>query len=87
MHLVFCCFRDGESTESTVEIDRLKRLVQSSETTFDRNTTAFDVLQWLTKSCLLDSTPYLCLHLKLYLTIGVSIACSERSFSKLKMIK
>ena len=73
--------------ELAVEIDRFKRLVRSSETTFDRNATAFDVLQWLAKSHLLDSTPYLCLCLKLYLTIGVSIASCERSFSKLKMIK
>ena len=61
--------------------------MRSSETTFDRNATAFDVLQWLAKSCLLDSTPYLCLSLKFYLTIGISIASCERSFSKLKMIK
>ena len=61
--------------------------MRSSETTFDRNATAFDVLQWLAKSCLLDSTPYLCLCLKLYLTIGVSIASCERRFAKLKMIK
>ena len=74
-------------SELAVEIDRFKRLVLSSETTFDRNATAFDVLQWLENSCLLDSTPYLCLCLKLYLTIGVSIASCERSFSKLKMIK
>ena len=64
-----------------VEIDRFK-----SETTFDRNATAFDVLQWLVKLCLLDSTPYLWFCLKLYLTIDVSIANCERSFSKLKMI-
>ena len=74
-------------SELAVEIDRFKRLVLSRETTFDRNATEFDVLQWLVKSCLLDSTPYLCLYLKLYLTIGVSIASCERSFSKLKMIK
>ena len=29
--------------ELTVEIDRFKRLLRSSETTFDRNATAFDV--------------------------------------------
>ena len=40
--------------ELAVEIDRFKRRVRSSETTFDRNATAFDVLQWLAKSCLLD---------------------------------
>ena len=69
-----------------METDRFKRLVRSNETTFDGNATTFDVLQWLAKSYLLDLTPYLCLCLKLYLTIGVSIASCERSFSKLKMI-
>ena len=54
-------------SELAVEIDRFKRLVLNSETTFDRNATALDVLQWLVKSCLLNSTPYLCLCLKLYL--------------------
>ena len=67
-------------SELAVEIDRFKRLVRSSET-------KFDILQWLAKSCLHDSTPYLCLCLKLYLTVGVSIASCERSFSKFKMIK
>ena len=52
-----------------------------------RNATAFDILQWLAKSCLLDSTPYLCLCLKLQVTIGVTIASCKRSFSKPKMIK
>ena len=70
-----------------MEVERFKRLVQSSETSFDRNATEFDVLQWLAKSCLLDSTPYLCLCRKLYFDIGVAIASCERSFSKLKMIK
>ena len=70
-----------------MEIDRFKRLVQSSETMFDRIATVFDVLQWLAKPCLPDSIPYLCLRLKFYLTIGVSIASCERSLSKLNMIK
>ena len=69
-------------SELAVEIDRFKRLVRSSETTFYRNATAFDVLRWLAKSCVLDSTPYLCLGLTLNLTIGVSIASCERSFPK-----
>jgi len=38
-----------------VEIDRFKRLVRSSGTTFERSATAIDVLQWLTCCCLLDS--------------------------------
>ena len=70
-----------------MEIDEFKRLVQGNETSFDRNATEFDVLQWLAKSCLLDSKPYLCLCLKLYFAVGVSILSCEKSFSKLKMIK
>ena len=70
-----------------MKIDRFKRLMRSSATMFDRIATAIDVLQWLAKSCLHDSTPYLSLCLKLFLTIGVSIASCERSFSKLKIIK
>ena len=61
--------------------------MRSSEIIFDRNATAFDVLQWLAKSCLFDSTPYLWLRMKLCFTVCVLIASCERSFSNLKMIK
>jgi len=44
-----------------VEIERFKRLVQSSGSTFQSNATALDVLQWLSERELRDSTPYLCL--------------------------
>ena len=52
-------------SELIVEIDRFKRLVRSSGTTFERSATAIDVIQRLT-NCLLNSTPYLCLCLKPY---------------------
>ena len=35
-------------SELIVEIDRFKRLVQSSGTTFERSATAIDVSSWLT---------------------------------------
>ena len=38
-------------------------------------------------TCDFHLTPYLCLYLKLYLTIGVSIASCKRSFSMFKLIK
>ena len=60
-----------------MEIDRCKWLVRSSGTTFESSATAIDVSQWLTCCHLIDSTAYLCLCLKRYLTIGVSIACYE----------
>ena len=73
--------------ELTYKIARFNRLVQSSGTAFQSDATALDVLQWLTKYRLCESTPYLFLCLKLYLTVAVSIASCERSFSKLKLIK
>jgi len=50
-------------SELPIEIERFKRLVQSSGSAFQRNATALDVLQWLTERRLRDSTPYLCLCL------------------------
>ena len=64
----------------TNEIARFNRLVQSSGTAFQSDATALDVLQWLTKYRLCESTPYLFLSLKLYLTFAVSIASCKRSF-------
>ena len=78
---------DVNFSELTYEIARFKRLVQSSGTVFQSDATALDVLQWLTKYRLCESTSYLFLCLKLYLTVAVSIASCKRSFSKLKLIK
>ena len=78
---------DANFSELTYEIARFKRIIQSSGTVFQSDATALDVLQWLTKYRLCESTPYLFLCLKLYLTVAVSIASCERSFSKLKLIK
>ena len=78
---------DVNFSELTHEIARFKRLVQSSGTAFQSDATALDVLQWLNKYRLCESTPYLFLCLKLYLTVAVSIASCKRSFSKLNLIK
>ena len=77
---------DVNFSQLTLEITSLNRLVQSSGTAFQSNATGLDVLQWLTKYCLRESTSYLFLCLKLYLTDAVSIASCERSFSNLKLI-
>ena len=78
---------DVNFSELTYEIARFKRLIQSIGTAFQSDATALDMLQRLTKYSLCESTPYLFLCLKLYLTVTVSIASCERSFSKLKLIK
>ena len=78
---------DVNSTELKLEIAKFNRLVQSSGFTFKNDATALDVLQWLSKHLLSESTPYLFMSLKLYLTVAVSNASCEGSFSKLKLIK
>ena len=78
---------DVNFTESKLEIARFDRLVQSSGFTCKNDATALDVLQWSSKHRLCESTSYLFMSLKLYLTVAVSIASCEISFSKLKLIK
>jgi len=43
-------------SELPAEIERFKRLVQSSDSTFQSNATALNVLQWLTEVRLRDFT-------------------------------
>ena len=78
---------DVNFTELKLEIARFNRLVQSSGFTIKNDAAALDVPQWLSKHRFCESTPYLFMNLKLYLTVAVSIASCERSFSKLKLIK
>ena len=74
-------------TKLKPEIARFNRLVQSSGFTFKNDASALDVLQWLSKHRLCESTPYLFMSPKLYITVAVSITSCKRSFSKLKLIK
>ena len=74
---------DVNFSELTYEIARFNRLVQSSDTAFQSDATALDVLQWLTKYLLRESTPFLFLCLKLYLPVAVSIASCEKVFQSL----
>jgi len=78
---------DVNLAELRLEISRFNRLVQSRGFTLKNDATALDVLQWLSKHRLCKSKPYVFMCLKLYLTVAVSIASCERSFSKLKLIK
>ena len=71
-------------------LSRHNRLVQFSGFTFRNDATALDVLQWLRKHRLCESTSYLFMSLiftVLFLTVAVSMASCDRSFSKLKLIK
>ena len=78
---------DVNFTELKLKIARFNRLVRSSVFTFKNDAIALDVLQWLSKHRLCESTPSLFMSFKLYLIVAVSIASCERSFSKLKLTK
>ena len=78
---------DVNFTEFKLEIASFDQLVQSSSFIFENDAAALDVLQWLSKHRLCESTPHLFMSLKLYLTVAVSIASCKTSFSKLKLIK
>ena len=60
---------DVNFSELTYEIARFNRLVQSSRTAFKSDATALDVLQWLSKYRLCESTPFLFLCLNEVLQI------------------
>ena len=75
-------FTELNFTELKLEIARFNRLVQSSVFALKNDATALDVLQWLSKHRLCESTTYLFMSLKLYLIVAVSIASCERSFSE-----
>ena len=47
----------------------------------------YELLQFLLKNHLSETVPNLIILIRIFLTIGISVASCERSFSKLKLIK
>jgi hypothetical protein len=72
-----------------MEIPRLRRHLQAAEISLEeaQHWTALQVLQFIIKWDFVESLPNLTLALKFFLTICVSVASCERSFSKMKLIK
>jgi hypothetical protein len=77
------------------EIRRLRRFILLSvsddhdkKLTLDTdNRTIKDILTWIVKWGLTEMLPNLTILLRIYLTLCVSVATCERSFSKLKLVK
>ena len=71
------------------EIPRFRRRLNATKTTNDevKGWTSLQVLQFIVHWDFVESLPNLALTLKLFLTVCVSVASCERSFSKLKLIK
>ena len=71
------------------EIPRLRRHLKAADIDLDnaKERSVFDVLKFIAEWDFLESLPTLSLSLRLFLTISVSVASCERSFSKSKQIK
>ena len=71
------------------EIPRFRRHLKAADIDLHKamDWSLFDVLQFIAEWDFLESLPILSLSLQLFLTICVSVASCERSFSKLKLIK
>lgn len=82
-------FNEISEEEVKVEIMRLRRHLEAAQiTNEDANSwTILQFLRFIVKWDFLESLPNLALCLRLFLTICVSVASCERSFSKLKLIK
>jgi hypothetical protein len=81
-----------DAVELQLEIARLRRLVavaNSSGTAikFDETQTMLQLLQWIVQWGYVEMLPNLVVVLRIFLTLCVSVASCERSFSKLKLIK
>ena len=80
-----------DGVELKTEVGRFRRHVKSSDENNHviggKDITALDLLQWMVKWGFRESLPNLSIVLRIFLTMCVSIASCERSFSKLKLIK
>lgn len=72
-----------------VEIPRLRRHINAAQIDFEsaKYWTALEMLTFIVEWDFLETLPNISLALKLFLTICVSVASCERSFSKLKLMK
>jgi hypothetical protein len=72
-----------------LEIPRLRRHLQAAEINLEaaKHWTVLQFLQFIIKWDFVELLPYLTLTLRFFLTICVSVASCERSFSKMKLIK
>ena len=75
--------------ELLLEIPRLRRHLKAAEIDLKEaeDWSVLDVLKFVAEWDFIESLPYLTLSLRLFVTICVSVASCERSFSKLKLIK
>ena len=69
-----------------MELKQLRRLASINDV-INKEMNCLDLLRWLVKWEWMETVPNLCICLRIFLTVCVSVASCERSFSKLKLIK
>lgn len=76
-------------TELLIEIPRLRRHMKAANIVLEeaKDWTTLDMLSFIAEWDFIESLPTLSQSLTLFMTICVSVASCERSFSKLKIIK
>ncbi|KYM96678.1 Zinc finger MYM-type protein 1 [Cyphomyrmex costatus] len=87
-------YNDIDSDDLKSEVERLRRLVSSCRSTaqdtdipIEYEWSAETFLAWIVRWGFTEMLPNLTVVLRIFLTISVSVATCERSFSKLKLIK
>ena len=80
---------DIDSREFLIERERLRHFcaVAAAEASETEPSKPYDLLDFIVKHELVESVPNIVILLRIFLTIAVSVASCERSFSKLKLIK
>lgn len=88
-HNLMDVYDEFDEEQVLLEIKRYRRHLCATETSVDiaSRWTAQEVLQFIIKWDFSESLPSISLILQYFLTICVSVASCERSFSKLKLIK
>ena len=82
-------YSEINSEDPVMEVNRLRRFVKGM-TERGMSTESWDVvnlLPWTTQWKLQETAPILAIAIRIYLTMAVSVASRERSFSKLKLTK
>ena len=84
-------YNEVDGDELKLEIHRLRRYVlvsrNNNQGVICGNCTILVLLQWMVKWGFIESLPNLIIAIRIFLTMSISVASCERSFSKLKLIK
>jgi len=73
--------------ECDIDAIELDTEIENVSVFFEHELNAFDVLQFMLKNELTTTFPNLTVSLRILLSLPVTVAAGERSFSKLKLIE